>query len=128
MGVLIWLILACMCGFFGRERQCGFGWAFFWGLICPLIGFIYVALSKRKKTAVEALNELEVLRNNGMIDAITYSQAKLDIQTGVVKPISSYTKNSPLHHNQEESNTEKYTRIVCISFLVVVIILAFIYS
>lgn len=115
MVFVFWIILAFVCGFFGKERECGFGWAFFWGLVFPLIGILVVAFSKRKKTVFEALNELEIMRNNGMIDAITYSQVKTALQCGIVKPISSYNK-------EPMSNKELIIQIVCIIIIMFILI------
>lgn len=62
MWIFVWVALAFVGGFIGSSRKIGFGWAFFWSLLCPLIGFI-VALSSSKlediafkKQTLEALN------------------------------------------------------------------------
>ena len=64
---IIWILIAVLCGSIGSDRECGAFYGFGWGLLCPPIGLIYVALSKKKKTTAEALNNAEILyRNNRM--------------------------------------------------------------
>lgn len=119
MVYILWIVLAFICGYAGEKRECGAGWAFFWGLVCPLVGIIYVALSNKKKSVYEASNELEFLKSNGMINVETYNDIKSDLQRGVVKSIDSY---KPMN------KTEQIIRIVCISIIILALIVAVIYS
>lgn len=93
----IWIALAILCGIAGKDRECGSFYAFGWGLICPLIGIIYVAFSKRKKTVAEALNELDVMYRNGIVDAHLYSMMKNDLLVGKVYSLEHYT--NPQNNN-----------------------------
>lgn len=120
MVVLLWIAIAFVCGFAGKDRECGFGWAFFWGIICPIIGILYVAFSKRKKTPLEAMAELDAMYNNGLVDAVTYSKAKTDIQCGEIKPLSEY-KEQPM------SQEEQIIRYICISIILFFVLGYFIF-
>lgn len=63
MWIFVWIVLAFIGGFIGSSRKIGFGWAFFWSLLCPLIGFI-VALSSSKLEDIEFKKQtLEALNN-----------------------------------------------------------------
>lgn len=48
--LLIGVILAYGVGCLGRKRKIGFGWAFAFALINPLLGLIIVLCSKKKDT------------------------------------------------------------------------------
>lgn len=49
--VLLWLVLCVVVGFLGNSRTIGFGGAFFLSLILsPLLGLIFVLVSKDKQT------------------------------------------------------------------------------
>ena len=46
----LWIFFAILVGVVGKDRNIGFGWAFFWALILsPLIGVIIALLSDKKK-------------------------------------------------------------------------------
>lgn len=46
----LWIFFAILVGVVGKDRNIGFGWAFFWALILsPLIGIIIALLSDKKK-------------------------------------------------------------------------------
>lgn len=53
MGIFgFWIFFALLVGFVGKDRNIGFGWAFFWALILsPLIGIIIALLSDKKNNA-----------------------------------------------------------------------------
>lgn len=93
----IWITLAVICGIVGKDRECGSFYGFGWGLLCPLIGLIYVALSKKKKSIAEALQEAEVLFKNGVISAGAYDEMKTDIINGKIRNIDYYQKKSVIN-------------------------------
>lgn len=92
MWVFIWIIIAILCGAVGRDRECGSFYGFGWGLLCPPIGLIYVALSKKKKTTAEALLEAEVLFKNGAISSEIYDKMRVDIVNGKIRDIRYYKR------------------------------------
>ena len=48
MTFVIWLCLAFIVGYFGKSKNIGFGWAFFWSLILsPLVGLVIVLFSSK---------------------------------------------------------------------------------
>lgn len=89
--LFVWIVLAILCGIAGKDRECGSFYAFGWGIVCPLIGIIYVAFSKRKKTVVEALGELDTMLKNGMVDDNLYCIIKNDLLNGKVYNLEHYT-------------------------------------
>lgn len=89
--LFVWIILAIVCGVAGKDRECGSFYAFGWGLICPLVGILYVAFSKKKKTMAEALIELETLYSNGIVNNKLYNDIKSDLRKGKVYNIKHYT-------------------------------------
>lgn len=94
---LIWIFIAIICGVVGKDRECGSFYGFGWGLLCPPIGLIYVALSKKKKTMAEALQEAEILFKNGAISASTYDAMKSDILNGKIKDPKYYSDKSVIN-------------------------------
>ena len=47
----LWIFFAILVGVVGKDRNIGFGWAFFWAIILsPLFGVIIALLSDKKKT------------------------------------------------------------------------------
>lgn len=87
---IIWIFIAALCGSIGSNRECGTFYGFGWGLLCPPIGLIYVALSKKKKTMAEALLEAEILFKNEAISAVVYNEMKEDILNGKIKNAKHY--------------------------------------
>lgn len=94
---LLWILIAIACGAIGKDRECGPFYGFGWGLLCPPIGLIYVALSKKKKTMIEALNDAEVLFKNGLINAKIYDDMKNDIAKGKIRDFHYYQKKSEIN-------------------------------
>lgn len=94
---IIWIFIAALCGSIGSGRECGAFYGFGWGLLCPPIGLIYVALSKKKKTTAEALLEAEVLFKNGAISAGSYDQMRSDILNGKIKDAKHYINKSEIN-------------------------------
>ena len=91
---IIWILIAVLCGSIGSDRECGAFYGFGWGLLCPPIGLIYVALSKKKKTTAEALNNAEILYRNGAIDAQAYNRMRQDILNGKIRDEKYYLREN----------------------------------
>lgn len=87
---LIWFLIAILCGSIGKDRECGAFYGFGWGLLCPPIGLIYVALSKKKKNIAELLKEAEIYYSNKIITERAYNKMKEDILKGKVKKLQYY--------------------------------------
>ncbi len=62
--VIAWIILSFAVGFMGTNRNIGFGGAFFLSLLLsPLIGIIFVLISKDKRDELWQNKMLEVMKN-----------------------------------------------------------------
>lgn len=103
MWIFIWIMIAIICGIAGKDRECGSFYGFGWALLCPPIGLIYVAFSKKKKTVVQALMEAEVFFKNGVISAGAYDEMRTDIVNGTIRDIQYYQKrmDQPLREKKQ---------------------------
>lgn len=90
---IIWIFIAALCGSIGSDRECGAFYGFGWGLLCPPIGLIYVALSKKKKSIAEALQEAEIFFRNGVINQTSFEKMRADILNGKIKDVKHYKKS-----------------------------------
>jgi len=83
---LFWLVLSAVVGFLGSSRTIGFASGFFLSLILsPLIGFIFVILSKDKQTdAVE--KKILSDQNAQQATIITTDEPVADINPEVYVP------------------------------------------
>lgn len=96
---LLWILCGVLCGTIGKDRECGAFYGAGWGLLCPPIGIIYVALSKRKKTMAEALLEAETLYKNNVLNEKVYEIMKSDILRGKIRSSNYYIN---MQQNTEE--------------------------
>lgn len=90
MAAIIWIGIALVCGAIGKSRECGWLYGFGWGMLCPPIGLIYVLISKRKKTQMEAFQELEFLKSKNLVANYIYEKMKQDITGGKIRPLDWY--------------------------------------
>lgn len=81
--IIIWIALSLLVGFIGRNRTCGFLLSFLCSIILsPLVGFIWVALCKRKKTQIELLQEAKTYLDTGVLNEKQYKEMVADIMNG----------------------------------------------
>lgn len=83
MWIVLWIILSVLAGILGKDRTCGFIGAFLCSIfLSPLIGFIYVIASRRKKTQTELLLDAKTYLETGILDEKQYKRMVSDIING----------------------------------------------
>lgn len=81
--IITWIILAFLVGIIGKNRTCGFFYSFMCSIIfSPLVGIIWVALCKRKKTQIELLQEAKTYLDTGVLNEKQYKEMVSDIMNG----------------------------------------------
>ena len=68
--------------------------SFLWVWMGTIMPANRVALSKKKKTTAEALNNAEILYRNGAIDAQTYNRMRQDILNGKIRDEKYYLREN----------------------------------
>jgi Na+/melibiose symporter-like transporter len=64
MVFVVWIVFSLLVGMVGKEKNIGFGWAFFWSLLLsPLIGLIITLTSSKKRVKSHAYkSHLEIAK------------------------------------------------------------------
>lgn len=89
--IIGWIILAFLVGIIGKNRTSGFFYSFMCSLLfSPLVGIIWVALCKRKKTQVELLQEAKTYLDTGVLNEKQYKEMVSDIMDGKQHSVKYY--------------------------------------